>query len=205
MYFDSYGYLTTITFPLVVDYCASSMFFMMSIANAIEAVKAISSDIVILPESQTYDDIIKSYFTELARELKPAAFLCPESVSHVSNIIRAMRPFANGLKIAICGTGQQATPGVANVRDGLTIHLRNLKGVEVDLEKEIVAVAAGETWGNVFDKVSASGFGVVGQRHSSGGIGGDAVQGKYLNYVRPSLSDHYSWTVVLFLLSWLRV
>ena len=42
----------------------------MSITQAIEAVKEISTDLVILPESQTYDDITKSYFTELERELK---------------------------------------------------------------------------------------------------------------------------------------
>jgi FAD/FMN-containing dehydrogenase len=150
----------------------------MSISKAIEAVKAVSTDLLILPGSQTYDAITSSYFTELERELKPAAFLCPRTTSEVSDVVKSMKPFAVEGKIAICGSGQQATPGVANVRDGLTIHLRNLKGVEVNPDKKIVSVAAGETWGNVFEKVAALGFGVVGQRHSSGGIGGDAVQGE---------------------------
>lgn len=77
----------------------------MSITQAIEAVKEISADLVILPESQTYDEITKSYFTELERELKPASFLCAKSASQVSGIIKAMKPFADGLKFAICGAG----------------------------------------------------------------------------------------------------
>lgn len=48
----------------------------------------------------------------------------------------------------------------------------------MDLENETVSVAVGEKWGNVFYKVSALGFGVVGQRHFGGGIGGDTVQGE---------------------------
>lgn len=33
--------------------------------------------------------------------------------------------------------------------------------------------------GSVYDEVIAAGLGVVGNRHSSGGIGGDAVQGNF--------------------------
>ncbi|KAI0890678.1 uncharacterized protein GGS22DRAFT_184027 [Annulohypoxylon maeteangense] len=52
--------------------------------------------------------------------------------------------------MAICGAGQQATPGVANVRDGLTIHLGNLRGITLNSEKRIVSIAAGgegQMWG----------------------------------------------------------
>lgn len=40
-------------------------------------------------------------------------------------------PFANDLKIAIYGSDQEATPGVANVRDGITIHLRHVQASRV--------------------------------------------------------------------------
>lgn len=150
----------------------------MSVLKAIEAVKReVSAGLVVLPGSEEYDKILESYFSELERELKPACFLTPSSASQVADIVEAIKPFAGPSSVAICGSGQQATPAVANVRDGLTIHLRNLRGVELDTEKKVVSVAAGEQMGQVYETVMAAGLGVVGNRHSSGGIGGDAVQG----------------------------
>ncbi|KAI1503598.1 FAD-binding domain-containing protein [Biscogniauxia marginata] len=134
----------------------------MSVSSAIEAVQKISSDLVVLPENGEYDEIIKSYFSELERELKPACFLTPSSASQVADVVKAIKPFAGRSMIAICGSGQQATPAVANVRDGITIHLRNLRGIEIDAEKKVVSVAAGEQMGKVYQKVMAAGLGVVG-------------------------------------------
>ena len=150
----------------------------MAISSAIQAVRDISNDLVILPESPSYDEITASYFSELERELTPAAFLTPSSATQVADILKALKPFVNNLKIAIAGSGQQTTPAVANVRDGLTIHLRNLKGIEVNAEKKIVSIAAGERMGDVYETAAASGLGVMGNRHSTGGIGGDALQGR---------------------------
>lgn len=150
----------------------------MSILDAIKLVGAISSDLVALPGSDEYDKLAASYLTELERELKPACFMTPRSASQVSEILKAIKPFAKPSSLAICGAGQQATPGVANVGDGLTIHLQQLRGIQLDKEKGTVSVGAGELMGNVYDTVAAAGLGVVGNRHSSGGIGGDAVQGK---------------------------
>ena len=150
----------------------------MATSNAIKAIQDISKELVILPENPTYDEITASCFSELERELKPAAFLTPSSATEVAAILKALKPFANDIKIAIAGSGQQTTPGVANVRDGLTIHLRNLRGIEVDAEKKVVSIAAGERMGDVYEKVGASGLGVMGNRHSTGGIGGDAIQSR---------------------------
>lgn len=149
----------------------------MSVSEAIEAVKKISGGLVILRGSEQYDKITGSYFSELERELKPECFLVPNSASQVADIVKAIKPFALLSKVAICGFGQQATPAVANVRDSLTIHLRNLRGVKIDMERKIASVAAGEQMGNVYEAVNAAGLGVMGNRHSNGGIGGDALQG----------------------------
>lgn len=151
---------------------------MSSVAKAIEAIETIASDLIILPGSREYEDLIKSYFSGLERQLKPSAFLTPSSASQVAQIVKSLSPFAADLKVAICGSGQQATPGVANVHDGLTIHLGNLRGVKLDTERRVVSVAAGEKMGKVYDAVVAAGLAVVGSRHSSGGIGGDALQGE---------------------------
>jgi FAD/FMN-containing dehydrogenase len=156
----------------------------MAASRAAQAIKEISSDLVVSPKSGVYDEILKSYFSEVERELKPAYFITPRSAQQVSQVLRVCKSFAGDLQIAICGAGQQPTPVVANVRDGLTIHLRNLKGVQVDEEKKIVSVAAGERMGNVYEKLVGLGLGVAGNRHSSGGVGGDAVQGNFPKHIR---------------------
>ncbi|KAI5923884.1 FAD-binding domain-containing protein [Camillea tinctor] len=172
----------------------------MSVSKAIEAVQKIAADLVVLPGNEEYDEIIKSYFSGLERELRPACFLTPTSSIQAADIVKAIKPFAGRPKVAICGAGQQATPGVANVHDGITIHLRKLRGIEIDAERQVVSVAAGEQMGAVYEKVMAAGLGVVGNRHSSGGIGGDGVQGglSYFSYARGLVCDNViNYEVVL--------
>ncbi|KAI1120564.1 hypothetical protein F5Y10DRAFT_258109 [Nemania abortiva] len=164
----------------------------MTVSDAIKAIEGISNSLVALPGSEEYDRLAKSYFTELERELKPACFVTPSSTAQVADILKAIKPFAEPSMLAICGAGQQATPGVANVRDGLTIDLRRLRGIQIDTDKGIVSVGAGELMGTVYDEVLAAGLGVVGNRHSSGGIGGDAIQGglSYFSYARGFVCDN---------------
>lgn len=150
----------------------------MSIPDAIKAVSTISSDLVALTGSDKYEKLAKSYFTELERQLKPACFTTPGSASQIADILKAIKTFTKSSTLAICDAGQQPTPGVSNVGDGITIHLRSFCGIKINTEKEIVSVGAGELMGDVYDAVTAAGLGVVGNRHSSGGIGGDAIQGK---------------------------
>ncbi|KAK8034303.1 FAD-binding protein [Apiospora rasikravindrae] len=164
---------------------------MSSVSESIEAVKKLSSAPVHLPGSQDYEELTSSYFSELERELRPACFLTPRSAQEVADILKATKPFVGPSEVAICGAGQQATPGVANVLDGLTIHLRGLRGIEIDKERNVVSIAAGERMGAVYDAVVAEGLGVVGNRHSSGGIGGHALQGglSYFSYARGFICD----------------
>lgn len=188
---------------------------MSSVPDAIEAIKQISSNLVVLPRNEQYNEILNSYFSELERELKLACFLVPSSASEVSQIMKTLRAFAEGIKFAVCGSGQQATPGVANVKDGITIHLQNLRGVELNTGKKTVSVAAGERWGKVYETVMAAGLGVVGNRHSSGGIGGDVVQGELFllsmasRKLSPVLTPNFllRWALILLVLvySWLRL
>lgn len=171
----------------------------MSVSDAIEAIKKIPGDLVALPGADSYNEIIETYFSELERELKPACFLTPSSASQVADILKAIHPFGLRSKVAICGAGQQTTPGVANVDDGLTIHLKNLTGIKVDPTKKIVSVAAGEKMGKVYDAVMDVGLGVVGNRHSSGGIGGDAVQGRSQGPSGLTWSNSIRGAVIFFL------
>lgn len=144
-----------------------------------DVVAKLPKALVVLTETKEYDDLINSYFSALERDLKPQCFLTPSSVSDVATIVKALKPCADGLKLAVCGAGQQATPGVANTHNGITIHLRGLRGIHVDQEKMFVSIAAGERMGDVYERLGALGLGVAGNRHSSGGIGGDALQGEF--------------------------
>ncbi|KAI0459526.1 hypothetical protein F5B21DRAFT_455153 [Xylaria acuta] len=102
----------------------------MSASDAIiKAVEEISGDMVALPRSEEYNDLAKSYFAELEREIRPACFVTPSSRAQVADIVKAIKPLARPSMLAICGAGRQATPGVANVRDGVTIHLQKLRGI----------------------------------------------------------------------------
>ncbi|KAI8947754.1 hypothetical protein F4801DRAFT_592358 [Xylaria longipes] len=143
----------------------------MSVSDAIIAVEKISDGLVALPGSEEYNNLTSSYFTELEREIKPACFITPNSTAQVAAVVKAIRPFAKPSMLAICG----AAPGI-----------------QIDADRRIVSVAAGERMGNVYDEVVAAGLGVVGNRHSSGGIGGDAVQGglSYFSYEQGFICDN---------------
>ncbi|KAK6214106.1 hypothetical protein LQW54_004708 [Pestalotiopsis sp. IQ-011] len=156
-----------------------------------DVVAKLPKDLVVLRGTKEYDELINSYFSALERDLKPRCFLTPNSASDVATIVKVLKPCADGLKLAICGAGQQATPRVANVHDGITIHLRGLRGIHVDQEKGIVSIAAGERMGDVYERLGALGLGVAGNRHSSGGIGGDALQGglSYFSYAKGFVCD----------------
>ncbi|OTA58986.1 FAD-binding domain-containing protein [Hypoxylon sp. EC38] len=164
----------------------------MGVSEAIEAIQKISSELVVRPGTEEYDELTKSYFSELERELKPACFLTPNSPSQVAGILKAIKPFGLHSKVAICGAGQQATPEVANVRGGITIHLKNLRGIKLNPGNKTVSVAAGEKMGAVYEVLIDASLGVVGNRHSSGGIGGDAVQGglSYFSYSHGFVCDN---------------
>ncbi|KAI0141879.1 hypothetical protein GGR57DRAFT_519853 [Xylariaceae sp. FL1272] len=164
----------------------------MSLSKAIRAIEELASDLVHLPGSQEYNDLLQSYFSELERDIKPACFITPNSASQVADVVKAAGPLIEPSMLAICGAGQQSTPGVANVNDGITIHLSRLRGITVDLEKQRVSIGAGERMGAVYEKLAATGHAVVGNRHSSGGIGGDAVQGglSYFSYAQGFVCDN---------------
>jgi hypothetical protein len=163
----------------------------MSIAKAIEAVKNISSKLVVLPETEEYAEITMSYYSELERELKPACFITPHSANDVAEVLKAVKPILDTPSLAIAGAGQQATPGAANVKGGITIHLRNLKGIEISEDQKVISVAAWEQMGDVYEKARAVGLGVAGNRHATGGMGGEALQGglSYYSYAKGLICD----------------
>lgn len=149
----------------------------MSISKAIESLRAISTDLVVQIGSPEYDYIIGKYLSKFESDLKPAAFATPRNKEEVASILKAIKPFGNKVPLAITGAGQQPAPGVANVTDGITIHMSRFKGIELSSDKTIVSISPGETWGPVYEVLDGEGLSVSGCRASTGGIGGIATHG----------------------------
>lgn len=152
----------------------------MSVSEAIDALKAISENAVVLPGSDEYEKVNNSYLSTFESQIKPAAFVLPSKVGDVVAILKTLAKFDNKVPVAICGAGQQPAAGVANIADGITIHMRRFKGIKLSEDRTFVSIAPGETWGAVYEALDPEGLSVSGGRASSCGVGGLATQGTRL-------------------------
>ncbi|TGJ85218.1 hypothetical protein E0Z10_g3543 [Xylaria hypoxylon] len=147
------------------------------VAQAISALReTIPHGRLITPEAaEKYDSLNNSYLSGFESDLSPACIFLPESKEEVAAFVRAIRPFVGDVQFAIRAAGQQPLPGCANVQDGITIDLRNLRGLKV--RDGNVEIAAGERWGSVYEHLEPYGLAVTGGKSTSCGIGGLATQG----------------------------
>ncbi|OTA92711.1 hypothetical protein M434DRAFT_396272 [Hypoxylon sp. CO27-5] len=118
-----------------------------------------------------------SYQSALQSDIIPACIVQPTTKEEVSTFIKTIRPFilAGEAAFAIVGGGRQPAPGCSNIKDGITLNLRFLTGIEI--KDGVVSISAGETWGPVYDKLTEQGLGCSGSRSAKGGIGGLALAG----------------------------
>ena len=149
----------------------------MSVSEAIDALKAIRGDMIVLPGSDGYKNTISTYLSTFESELKPAAFALPTNTQDVVQILKILTAFAVKVPVAICGAGQQPAAGVANVDGGITIHMYRFKGIELSPDRSFVSISPGEIWGNVYETLDPEGLSVSGCRASTGGIGGLSTHG----------------------------
>ncbi|KAI0200125.1 FAD-binding domain-containing protein [Astrocystis sublimbata] len=127
--------------------------------------------------SAEYDDFKQLYQSGLCSDINPAWAAQPTTAEEVSTFVKTIKPFAlNGkAPFAIVGGGQQPAPGCSNIESGITLSLQGLKGI--DIKDGVVQVAAGESWGPVYDKLGEVGLGFSGGRSYRSGIGGLALAG----------------------------
>lgn len=118
-----------------------------------------------------------SYQSALQSDITPACIVQPNTKEEVSIFVKTIKPFVLTGKaaFAIVGGGRQPAPGCSNIQDGITLNLGLLRGIEV--KNRVVSIAAGETWGPVFDRLVEQGLGCSGSRSYKGGIGGLALSG----------------------------
>ncbi|KAK8052712.1 hypothetical protein PG996_012013 [Apiospora saccharicola] len=122
-----------------------------------------------------YKSLNDSYLSGFESDLSPACIFLPKSKEEVAAFVRTIHPFVGEVQSAIRAAGRQPLPGCANVQDGITVDLRSLTGVEV--RDGVVRVAAGESWGAVYEYLEPHGLGVTGGKSTTCGIGGLATQG----------------------------
>ncbi|KAM7214837.1 bifunctional solanapyrone synthase [Rhypophila decipiens] len=149
------------------------------ILNSLATVLGQDSELLCNPGSEGYDESNSSYFSALASALKPSFILRPKTIEQVQEVIRALGPLVleGSCRIAIRGTGHTPFAGSANIQDGVTIDLRNFKGVVLDAEESTVKVAVGETWDKLYAELEKHGLTTAGARVNNVGVGGFILGG----------------------------
>jgi hypothetical protein len=151
----------------------------MGVSQVIDALKrAFPPGQIALKGTDLYSELNGSYLSDLESEITPACIFRPQNNQEVSTFLQVIRPFATKGKatFAIKSSGQQPTPGCANIQDGITLDLGLLKGIKL-CKNGLVEIGAGERWGAVYDKLESKGLGVSGDRSGKGGMGGLPLQG----------------------------
>jgi len=133
-------------------------------------------NITYLPSTPQYEDSTNSYFAAFENELQPACVLAPRNTQEAAEIIKYLQQAPEGVKIAIRGGGHTPWAGSANINAGVTIDVRRLTGVTVD-GNNVISIAAGEVWANVYITLEGKGLAVVGGRVSKVGVTGLTIGG----------------------------
>ena len=138
-----------------------------------------------LPGSDLYVASNDSYFSAFEADLKPSCIAYPTTVDDVATVIKALRPALSKGETgvaAIRGGGNMAWQGSANVDGGVTIDLRGLKGVQLSPDRKTVSIAAGETWGSVYETLEKGGLIVAGGRVNRLGAVGFLLGGWFTRF-----------------------
>ena len=67
--------------------------------------------------------------------------------------------------------------GAANIQDGVTIDLGQMKSVNVSSNRKVTQVGPGARWHDVYSKLDSMGLSVVGGRVSDVGVAGLTIGG----------------------------
>ncbi|KAI0400455.1 hypothetical protein F4802DRAFT_584671 [Xylaria palmicola] len=101
------------------------------VAEAISALReALPHSHLVVPEAaKEYQSLNNSCLSGLESDLYLAYIFLPESKNDVTAFIRAIRLFFGDVEFTIRAAGQLPLPCYANVQDGITVDLRNLKSL----------------------------------------------------------------------------
>ncbi|KAI0153225.1 hypothetical protein GGR57DRAFT_492348 [Xylariaceae sp. FL1272] len=128
-----------------------------------------------IDSAERYNELNSSYLSGFESDLSPACIFLPQTTEEVATFVKVFQSYVGHVEFAVRAAGQQPLPGCANVEGGITVDLRELRGLA--LRDDIVLVAAGERWGDVYKFLEPHGLGVTGGKSTTCGIGGLATQG----------------------------
>ena len=130
------------------------------------AIGSFSGELIELGSSE-YDEA-RTVFNGMI-DRRPAVIARCHSASDVVAAVKLAR--AEELPLSVYGSGHGVT-GAAVVDDGVTIDLRGMKGITVDLATKTARVEAGCTWGEVDAATQEHALAVTGGRVSTTGVAG---------------------------------
>jgi hypothetical protein len=151
---------------------------------------------IVFPSSSAYDSSISSYYSATAAGIRPQCIVTPETAEDVSLAIHTLTSTSRrhggdkkeACKFAVRSGGHGSIPDSANIEGGVTIDLRELNSIDVNVDAGTVSVGAGNTWGSVYTKLDEVDLSVVGGRGADIGVGG-LVLGGGVSYFSP----RYGW------------
>ncbi|OAQ99364.1 hypothetical protein LLEC1_01072 [Akanthomyces lecanii] len=130
---------------------------------------------VAFPNSSIYDFQENRYWSQQQELTHPSCRFSPTRAEDVSLAILAFR--VTQCKFAVKSGGHGAFSGASNIQNGVTIDLINLVDVELSEDKKIAFAGAGNTWYNVYEKLTPHNLTVIGGRVSPIGVGGLTLGG----------------------------
>ena len=147
---------------------------------------------VYYPTSQGYKNTTSSYYSAFEDELSPGCVVRPTKKLDISLIIKTLKSLSKlkSCQLAIKGGGHTPFAGSANIDGGVTLDLESFTGVDVNTERTLTSIGAGERWGNLYGTLDPLGLTVVGGRTSAPGVAGLTLGGQSMNEIySPEYND----------------
>ena len=135
------------------------------------------ADGILLPNEDTYDARIASYFSETAR-LRPKCIFQPRNAAEIATAVTTLvNAEPEPCKFAVRSGGHSSIPGASSIEDGVNIDLGLMNSTTYHENNQTVAIQPGAQWGSVYKTLDSLGVMVAGGRASTVGVGGLVLGG----------------------------
>jgi len=108
---------------------------------------------IVLPGDAAYDDARRGW--NLTADLRPAMVATPACAEDVREIVVFARE--HGLRVLMQGTGHNGTP-IGEAGDVVLVRTREMRGVDIDVERRVARIEAGAVWADVTTPASEHGL-----------------------------------------------
>ena len=116
------------------------------------------------------NESLRSGFWSETALLTPSCVFTPYSAEDVAGAVKIL--VATGTQFAVRSGGHMPIAGAASIDKGVLIGMTNLNTLSLVDDKKVAQIGPGQTWGVVYDWISAYGLGVVGGRYGPVGVSG---------------------------------